>query len=110
MTAKLFRQGDVLIRPVLKIPAGTTPVKRENGLVILAHGEVTGHHHSIHERDVELVTTQQADELRMWLTITASEPVALVHQEHDTIMLPPGHYEVRRQREYSPEALRQVQD
>ena len=107
---KLYRQGDVLIIPVAAIPSQTAPVDRENGLVILAHGEVTGHHHAIADQDAELVTTGQADELRMWLSITAPEPVALTHQEHDTITLPPGNYEVRRQREYAPEQIRQVQD
>ena len=107
---QLYRQGDVLIIPVAAIPNKTTAVKRDNGLVILAHGEITGHHHSIADRQVELVTTEQANELRMWLEITTDEPVALVHQEHDTIMLPPGRYEVRRQREYAPEQIRQVAD
>lgn len=108
--SKLYRQGDVLILPVAKIPADTTQVKRENGLVVLAHGEVTGHHHAIRGQRVELVTSEQADELRMWLTVAAPEPVALTHQEHDTIMLPPGQYEVRRQREYTPEEIRRVMD
>lgn len=105
----MYRQGDVLIIPTTSTPTGK-PVKRENGLVILAHGEVTGHHHAIADQEVTLVTTEQADEIRMWLTITAPEPVALTHQEHATIMLPPGRYEVRRQREYSPDAIRNVTD
>ncbi|HEX4521062.1 MAG TPA: hypothetical protein VH063_15885 [Gaiellaceae bacterium] len=107
---KLYRQGDVLIIPVASIPHATDAVKRENGLVILAHGEITGHHHAIADQKVELVTSQEADELRTWLSITTDEPVALTHQEHDTIMLPPGSYEVRRQREYAPDAPRNVQD
>lgn len=107
---KLYRQGDVLIIPVASIPKTTTIVDRENGLVILAHGEVTGHHHAIAEPDVQLVTSGQADELRMWLSITSDDPVDLTHQEHNTITLPPGNYEVRRQREYAPEQIRQVQD
>jgi hypothetical protein len=107
---KNYRQGDVLLIPATNIPDNRRPVPRENGLVILAHGEITGHHHAILDQQVELVTTDQANELRMWLTVTAPEPVALTHQEHDTIMLPPGDYEVRRQREYTPEELRNVQD
>lgn len=108
---RLYRQGDVLVIPVDTIPTdGTKPVGREHGKVILAHGEVTGHHHAIVDDDADLVTTEQADELRMWLNITASGPVALTHQEHDTIMLPPGQYEVRRQREYTPERIVPVLD
>ena len=78
--------------------------------MVLAHGEITGHHHSILEQDVQLVSTEQADELRMWLRVTAPDPVALTHQEHATIMLPPGNYEVRRQREYTPERIVNVAD
>src|SRR5258708_19796990 len=39
----LYRQGDVLIIPVEWIPEKLDPVDRENGRVVLAHGEVTGH-------------------------------------------------------------------
>lgn len=106
-----FRQGDVLLVPVDNIPANAKPVKRENGKLILAHGEVTGHHHSVPVQEgVELVTAEAANELRMWLNITTDEPVALTHQEHATIMVPPGQYERRIQREYSPEAIRNVTD
>lgn len=106
----LIRQGDVILVPVNEIPNKTKKVERENGLVILAHGEVTGHHHAIREEAVELVTTEQANELRMWLSVTTNEPVALTHQEHATLLVPPGKYEVRRQREYSPEQIRNVAD
>ncbi|HEY8723470.1 MAG TPA: hypothetical protein VIL92_06375 [Gaiellaceae bacterium] len=106
-----YRQGDVLLIPIAKIPTNAKSVKHENGRLILARGEVTGHHHSIAKQaGVELVTAEQATELRMWLTITTGEPVALTHQEHATIMLPPGQYERRIQREYSPEQIRNVAD
>lgn len=108
--APIYRQGDVLIVPGATIPAGTTKVKREHGRVVLAHGEVTGHHHSIAERGVQLVSKEEADELRMWMTVTAPDPVELTHQEHDTILIPPGTYEVRRQREYAPGGIRNVAD
>ena len=107
---KIYRQGDVLLIAVDKIPTKTTKVPRENGRVVLAHGEVTGHHHSVVEDGVELVSSEEANELRMWLSVTTTEPVPLTHQEHDTITIPPGEYEVRRQREYTPEQIRQVQD
>lgn len=107
---KIYRQGDVLLIAVDNIPDGTKTKRRENGRVVLAHGEVTGHHHSIVEKGVKLVTKEQAGELREWLSVTTAEPVALTHQEHDTIMIPPGFYEKRTQREYSPEAIRNVQD
>ena len=106
----LIRQGDVLLIPTDRIPANTTPVPRDAGRVILAYGEATGHAHAIDHDDAQLVTTEQAGELRMWLQVTAAEPVALVHDEHDTLMVPPGLYERRIQREYTPEGLRNVSD
>lgn len=107
---KLIRQGDVILVPVNALPVDTTIVPRENGRIILAHGEVTGHHHSIVDEHAVLVTSEQADELRMWLSVTADEPVQLEHQEHATLDVPPGAYEVRRQREYAPEEIRRVMD
>lgn len=106
----LIRQGDVLLIPVATIPRNTKPVKRENGRVVLAHGEATGHAHTIVEEGVRLVTSEQAEQLRTWLLVETAEPVALTHQEHDTLLVPPGLYERRIQREYSPEGLRNVTD
>jgi hypothetical protein len=34
----------------------------------------------------------------------------LIHDEHGTITLPRGSYQVIRQREYTPEAIRNVED
>ena len=42
--------------------------------------------------------------------ITVDALSALVHEEHDTLALPAGTYSVIRQREYTPEGLRDVQD
>jgi hypothetical protein len=53
MKTKLYRQGDVLIERIKKLPANLTKVSHENGLVILAHGEVTGHAHSFASAEVE---------------------------------------------------------
>lgn len=108
MGPELYRQGDVLIVPTQDVPAKTKPVARENGRAILAHGEVTGHAHAIIDESAELVTAEGAAEL--YLLVHGTEPVALTHDEHDTIMLPPGEYEIRRQREYSPEEIRNVAD
>ena len=106
----LIRQGDVLVIPVATIPRNTKPVKRDQGRVVLAYGEATGHAHTISHPDVRLVSAEQAGELRMWMQVTAPEPVELEHDEHDTLLIPPGTYEVRRQREYSPEEIRTVAD
>jgi hypothetical protein len=79
-------------------------IRGENRRLILARGEVTGHHHSVLEDDAELI--QEGE--RMLLTVIRE--THLQHQEHGAITLPPGTYIVRRQREYSPEAIRNVAD
>lgn len=113
-----YRQGDVLLVRVDKVPAGLAPVARENGRVILAHGEVTGHAHAIVDERAELVGVVpeteglvSADEAaELYLMVHGDDPVDLVHDEHDTIPLEAGAYRVIRQREYAPEQNRLVAD
>jgi hypothetical protein len=62
---------------------------------------VTGHHHRINSRRVALRPSRTNGQVRL-LEVARGAPVALVHEEHETIKLPPGHYEVRIQREYAP--------
>lgn len=103
----MFRQGDVLLVPIAETPKGLEEVPLENGRLVLAHGEVTGHAHVI-EGEATFLAADVADLERAFLRV--DEEVALVHDEHDTITVPPGGYEVRRQREYAPEAPRWVAD
>jgi hypothetical protein len=104
----LYRQGDVLIARIDEAPASLKPVPLDRGRVILAYGEVTGHAHAV-EGDVELFTIEDRAELEeRFLRVEAEAQV--VHEEHDTITLPPGEYLVRRQREYAPEEIRTVAD
>lgn len=125
------RQGDVLI--IKRQPKGTeklTPVEREGGRVILAHGEVTGHAHGIPDRncylflDDSVLTEGDAMSLVMraggGMTVApevdrvlkVEAPVALIHEDivhggpgdHEAFLIPPGEHEVRRQFEYDPAA------
>lgn len=103
---KFYRQGDVGIRQVRSIPAEATVVDTKGEPIILAYGEVTGHKHQI--ADIESVAILQTEDGRRFLKVTDS--AGLVHEEHARIELPPGNYEVIQQREYSPEAIRNVAD
>ena len=106
---RVWRQGDVLIIATDEtVPAEATLVPRDDGRVVLAYGEVTGHAHALLDRRVELFALSDAEFEDRFLVIAAE--AALVHEEHDTITLPPGTYRVRRQREYAPEAPVQVAD
>lgn len=101
-----FRQGDVFLRPVSELPRGLKAIDRDNGRVVLAYGEVTGHAHAILDRQATLYV-DEATGRRYLLT---DEAVELVHEEHDTVTIPAGVHEVVGQREYHPEAVRRVAD
>ena len=98
----ICRQGDVLITKINALPSGDRK-KRENG--ILAYGEVTGHCHKIDAPTADVMDIGDG----MFLVVGESG-VRIVHDEHSPICLPPGEYEVTIQREYSPEAIRNVAD
>lgn len=104
----MFRQGDILILPVKSVPQGLVEVPREAGRVVLAHGEATGHAHVVEGEEVLFLAADLEELEGRFLRVEAE--AAVVHDEHDTIVLPPGDYEVRRQREYSPEEIRTVAD
>lgn len=104
----MYRQGDVLIVPVSKLPKGLKPVPREAGRAVLAHGEVTGHAHAIKDDRAALFSDPKLAAIFMY--VSGDGPVALEHDEHDTIQVPPGTYRIIRQREYHPQEIRQVAD
>lgn len=99
MNAGLLRQGDILLVPVKKLPGKLKKVPRENGQIILAEGEMTGHLHAITAPEAMFLATDLDEVTGRFLEIEAE--VALEHPEHDTVMLKPGNYEVRRQRSYT---------
>ena len=100
-----YRQGDVLLLLVASIPPEATEGKRDGGRIVLAYGEVTGHAHTIETDTATPFITPDGE-----LYIVVDEVSELVHQEHAAIALEPGAYRVVRQREYSPEAIRNVAD
>lgn len=106
MERTIYRQGDVLIERVANRRDVGDIVAREQGRIVLAHGEATGHAHAIDDVDATLyeAPTTKARHLRV------VRPTALLHEEHSPIELPPGLYRVRRQREYHPDELRTVAD
>lgn len=99
-----FRQGDVFIERVRSVPKGAKLVAREAGRVVLAHGEATGHTHAI--EDLEALLYDHEGEFYL----QADGTVTLRHEEHAPITIEPGVYKVTRQREYSPEEIRNVAD
>ena len=96
-TPWMIRQGDVLLVSVEAIPDGAVEQPRdESGRVILAHGEVSGHAHAVHETGVTVLLAANEE-----VFLRVLEPSNLVHEEHDHIAIPPGLYRVVRQREWT---------
>lgn len=112
MQTMLYRQGDVMFKRVAELPRGMATAKRENGTV--AYGEVTGHSHRLADLETAqvlkcgeglFVTVSEAG-----LSLSGDPGATFIHEEHGPIHLPPGNYQVQIQREYSPEAIRNVLD
>lgn len=100
-----FRQGDVLVEYIGEIPPAAKRVsKRGLKRITVAHGEATGHHHSI---DIAAADWWKSDQEQF---VEVKQATALTHQEHALIPLAPGQVKIVRQREYSPEEIRNVAD
>lgn len=102
----LLRQGDVLLIPLDRVPEDVI-VSEYGPRLVLAEGEATGHAHVALADEAELA---EAPDGTLYLFVGGEKGAVLVHEEHDTIPLVPGSYEVRRQREYVPPAPARQQD
>jgi hypothetical protein len=104
-----------MLRRIDALPANIKPATAKNGKYVVAHSE-TGHDHVIESRpNVRLYDSQ--DPFVSYLEVieaTDAMECLLEHMRsydtHETIKVPPGIYEVRRQREYTPEGWRKAQD
>jgi len=95
---KHYRQGDVLFIAITNAPKATTIRKSK----IIVESKRTGHAHRLSQGSV----LEAEDGLYIYSDIAT----AVIHEEHQTLTLPPGSYKVVRQREYTPEAIREVLD
>jgi hypothetical protein len=93
-----YRQGDVLVVKVERLPEGANEVEFEDR-VILQAGEVTGHCHAISTEYSRMYTAKGQR-----FIVIAPGGARLNHEEHAAIDLPQGVYRVVQQREYVPEA------
>ena len=103
-------QGDVMFIRIDEIPSDAIKAKEENGNFIVAHSE-TGHHHVIDSRNAQMLIDKTNEFIAY---IKVSKPTEVEHQRsfdtHESLLLEPGSYEVRRQREYVAEGFRRVAD
>jgi hypothetical protein len=101
----IYRQGDVLFKKVKAVPVGGKA--RKSGHIL--EGEATGHIHRVAE--AQLAEAEVLDcGAGLFMRVSGEGGVSIVHEEHNPILLPPGNYEIVRQREYSPEEIRNVED
>lgn len=105
------RQGDILVTRIRgTAPPTAQPLKRERDGYIVAHGEATGHRHRVPSRSIRSFVVDEQGTSYMDLI---GGPTKLLHEEHDPIVLKPIPGTViafQRQLEYSPEAVRRVED
>jgi len=95
----MYRQGDVLLRKIGRLPAGLVAKDRT-----LARGEATGHSHTLNAGEVFVDGGGQQ-------FVQLAAPTVLAHQEHAPLTLPKGVYEVVLQREFDAvEGVRRVLD
>jgi hypothetical protein len=95
----MHRQGDVLLVKIADPPAEL--IERQSD--VLVEGEATGHAHRLTDGQI-----WQTREGQLYLRAVAGS--LIVHEEHVALHLEPGYWQVIRQREYSPEEIRWVED
>lgn len=111
---KAFRQGDVLVMKTGKKPTAQAKAVSDRGRTILAYGEVTGHAHEVIgigvANDDPVPAQQLYEEPDGTRLLVVRRDAELRHEEHGRIAIGNGTYEVVRQREYAPDAIRSVAD
>jgi len=103
-------QGDVLFRRIKRIPEHVTALPRSKAGIVVAHSE-TGHHHVIPDACVAHYSDSKSA-LASYLQIDTSADVVHLRpfDTHETLRLSARAWEVRRQREHTPEGWRRVED
>lgn len=110
---KQAAQGDMILRRVAKVPDGFKPVATDaQGRHVVTHSE-TGHHHWIGGETATLYREKDENQMVSYIEVKAGG-TDLIHERpwdtHETLHIEEGVYEVRRQREYTPEGWRRVED
>jgi hypothetical protein len=89
-----YRQGDILF---IQADESIHTDETTSDTLEIAQGEVTGHAHILHAGAIRFLTDLEKRVTHLELP----QGGTLRHDEHAPIELPPGGYEVRRQREYA---------
>lgn len=131
---KQYRPGDILFIKIDKLPDIKLKERKDN---IILRGELSGHAHRL-EGNAKILEvaekiangfftdsriTRDGNNLVAHIGGYVSKPKSqvigyavvdapaeLTHEEHPTIIIPAGIYEIRRQREYDTDYIRFVED
>ena len=103
---KFYRHGDIAIHSIEELPEGLKE-KFSGSSFVLAEGETTGHKHVIVADRVEILE----DKNGRWYMRLGS-PAEIKHEEHQTIVIDPGIYEIghEREKDWFSDITRQVKD
>jgi len=94
ITNVFFRHGDLLFKRAENVKK--SELKAKSGVVV-AEGETTGHKHQFSSGQVQLYGTQDITHVEI-----LSKESQLSHEEHKTIVIPKGMYEIVYEREFNP--------
>lgn len=105
---KTIQQGDVVMKSIQEFPKGERVMDDQMKSKILAYGEVTGHAHRLADPDNAVETFRILNVIYM----NVNRPTMLGHEEHKTIEIPPGKYEIGivRETDHMAGVTRQVAD
>lgn len=105
----MARQGDLLFVPLGRIPRGAHRLGREqielneaSGGIVLAHGEATGHSHTLEAPETRVYALGELtdlDEMELAIDVLGEDGAIVTHQEHAALKLERGLWQVQRQRE-----------
>jgi len=103
------RQGEIFLKKVDKLPKGLKKAKVVEGKFLVGSSE-TGHHHTT---DADATTMYDTDD-PMVSYLEVKKETKLVHERsfytHQPMTFLPGVYKIQRQREFSLEGWKRVQD
>jgi hypothetical protein len=107
-------QGDFVIFKVNKIPDNVEVVTPEKGNFIIAHSE-TGHNHVMEAEKVKAFKPAKVADVDLYeLFLEVKEPTKIEHlrsyDTHESLLVPAGTWQIKRQREYTAEGFRRAQD
>ena len=103
----IFRHGDISFHPTKEARGERVD---HQGSFVLAEGETTGHKHVITVPNVEDMDVLRLADGSVLLTLKSAGTVT--HEEHKTLIVPPGTYKIGREREfnYFEKSVQRVQD